>query len=1119
MNNNSINKIEKPNQFPNLSNDQLLGEYKKTLEIMKSAKDQNKKISFSEIDKHNKLSRELGSRKVDVKQLIPKQDHSQVKAKYPPIYSERDATAIKGLSTHLIESTFPKNDEFKKVRKYLEQENSSDAAAKERMQQRINKQNLVSYDGTKEINNAYAYDGYTYNKKPKKNTLIKNEQTQMSTENQQKNTTQNINNLSTKADVLDSEVPIDNSTENRLLEKAEKITTQRAQRNIDRIDEELQRVSDKINTSKEGSRENYKLIARKNGLESRRAISQSILDQEKENESRIVDEMTHDSPDTELVGDLKKINDGLEKVAENVGSSDEEIAAELDKEFAGQYTAQPVIKDLTDEHHSPVESLTEGSDDSHEGKNPKETENISEPKETIEQVNARFLNNLDEGENEKKPKLKPKSINILEQKLSEQEKQSPVTKKLGMLGRHLSRLKEGKNGKTWYGKYVEWQNKGSKTMKFAKKLIIPGAAALLVSGGSLFAAGAGIFAAGTRIAALAGAGAVSKSIYESATKNRVQRDIDSYKDLYKQGKNEYKSELTDEGVRLNRQELMRMRELNVLYKKDTTNKPQELLDLESRYLSYESQRKTKFSEAKTNYGELIHRRKLKNERVAAMVAAIPAAAYGGYNLTNLMGNLDFSGPSNEIDVAEISKKTPDLPKKIESSISHDAFVNKGEGITHALKRQLESNPAIAEKLNYNGKVSDLARIAKDFGYIKSDGSDVRVLMGSGAAYELTLDEAGNPMVREHMNGHVEGSKYVDGTFTESHQKGSGFEGSGIEKKYEYIHTVNNQSSEYSGVKLPSSDNIQTEGIDNKINGNLNQSLVFQKYPNSIGGISMQVDGRFGPAFNNIVTDRYTLELFHSKGITLDESTMIELGYRPGENGKFTNINTGDELYSWKDIYEQTDFENLKSQRPELFNNQRFNGNGDDTWAIDNNSGGVDPNNADFIENTSPEKESFTQTTGHFKVHHDEQGGISIMSDADFKFKGEIERGEFKNREINLIEKNKYTSIEGIPIRADSNVPELQGTAVVKLKNGQYAFAALAGTGNEASGPSIAAKRLELAMKKLGMPNHSEYAVSMGKMSPTSYAARSFTPISEEQARYIGKIYSEINRYTGKNNPR
>ena len=106
-------------------------------------------------------------------------------------------------------------------------------------------------------------------------------------------------------------------------------------------------------------------------------------------------------------------------------------------------------------------------------------------------------------------------------------------------------------------------------------------------------------------------------------------------------------------------------------------------------------------------------------------------------------------------------------------INNDAKVRSGEGVSHVIKRQLEANNSLAEKLGYDGSQESLASITEGFGYIGPD-SEVRASY-PGIAYQLVETPSG-----------VEIYEFdVDGNFVESKKAGSNFEDSAQQDFYEY----------------------------------------------------------------------------------------------------------------------------------------------------------------------------------------------------------------------------------------------------------------------------------------------------------------------------------------------
>ncbi len=149
-----------------------------------------------------------------------------------------------------------------------------------------------------------------------------------------------------------------------------------------------------------------------------------------------------------------------------------------------------------------------------------------------------------------------------------------------------------------------------------------------------------------------------------------------------------------------------------------------------------------------------------------------------------------TGPTHEIPTAPSVAEAPKPALETETP-NADAFINKGEGVTHALERQLRNNPEFAkaarEQFGYTGRnmKTTLAKMADAFGY-RNKGSEVWVNWEEGqkvpeSAYQLRLNPEGKLVVDE----------YNDGAWTsgDDHSVASGrtFEGENIEKDYEQLH--------------------------------------------------------------------------------------------------------------------------------------------------------------------------------------------------------------------------------------------------------------------------------------------------------------------------------------------
>jgi len=148
-------------------------------------------------------------------------------------------------------------------------------------------------------------------------------------------------------------------------------------------------------------------------------------------------------------------------------------------------------------------------------------------------------------------------------------------------------------------------------------------------------------------------------------------------------------------------------------------------------------------------------------------------------------------PNNKVeplegDTGTIASETVDTSIEV----NQDAIVGKGEGIEHALRRQIEHDEALAKMLGYEGDPSDTEalhkfsggaahRLALEHGYVdKTTGEEIWIKEGDKVAYEIKVGADGQPVINERL---VEG-----GELRETHSAGHEFE-KDIEKEYEYKH--------------------------------------------------------------------------------------------------------------------------------------------------------------------------------------------------------------------------------------------------------------------------------------------------------------------------------------------
>ncbi len=116
----------------------------------------------------------------------------------------------------------------------------------------------------------------------------------------------------------------------------------------------------------------------------------------------------------------------------------------------------------------------------------------------------------------------------------------------------------------------------------------------------------------------------------------------------------------------------------------------------------------------------------------------------------------------------------------ESILSSLALVKKGDGVTHPLSRQIEEmlkNEDQAKALGFDGKnahkfaIKKAAELAKEYGYIKPDGSEVRLGTNSigHASYEVKMTD-GKLVVNESFDGEDMKEGNIDKKYEYSYKK-------------------------------------------------------------------------------------------------------------------------------------------------------------------------------------------------------------------------------------------------------------------------------------------------------------------------------------------------------------
>ncbi len=121
--------------------------------------------------------------------------------------------------------------------------------------------------------------------------------------------------------------------------------------------------------------------------------------------------------------------------------------------------------------------------------------------------------------------------------------------------------------------------------------------------------------------------------------------------------------------------------------------------------------------------------------------------------------------------AEIEDILKSRPEPI--VLNQEAIVGQGEGVTHALRRQIENSPELLQKFGFTGDVNNPQAVhefagkmayekAKEFGYISNDGGEVRVKMPGEVAYQFKTEADGSVKILElDKNGKLTGGVKLD----------------------------------------------------------------------------------------------------------------------------------------------------------------------------------------------------------------------------------------------------------------------------------------------------------------------------------------------------------------------
>ena len=172
-----------------------------------------------------------------------------------------------------------------------------------------------------------------------------------------------------------------------------------------------------------------------------------------------------------------------------------------------------------------------------------------------------------------------------------------------------------------------------------------------------------------------------------------------------------------------------------------------------------------------------------------------------------------------------STPVPEMPAAETIKLDEAAIIQKGEGIEHAFRRQIDNNPELAKSLGFKGDVGDIKalhefsggaahKVAMEHGYVnKVTGEEIRIRPANDVAYQLKL---------ENGKLKVDELKFGDGLI-EEHGPGSQFE-KDIEK-YEYKHIKPSVAKDTTiSETIPSSDlKINAEDLKAKIEAQMDAS--------------------------------------------------------------------------------------------------------------------------------------------------------------------------------------------------------------------------------------------------------------------------------------------------------
>ncbi|HEU0085687.1 MAG TPA: hypothetical protein VFQ59_01890 [Candidatus Paceibacterota bacterium] len=282
-------------------------------------------------------------------------------------------------------------------------------------------------------------------------------------------------------------------------------------------------------------------------------------------------------------------------------------------------------------------------------------------------------------------------------------------------------------------------------------------------------------------------------------------------------------------------------------------------------------------------------------------------------------------PPTDSDPTPVAPAEDVIPKAPQTGpVNPDAIVGKGEGIQHALIRQIENDPELAKELGYKGDIADQKSLhafagvkahllSIKNGYVGLDGSEVRVAIPDKIGYEIEI-ENGEAIIHERDAS--------SGEIFETRNSTSGFENE--PNKYEYGHEKSAEPVDpIDQTKEPFIDEYREEPI-------IDESPETQTAPDSApeteSGADKKIDGYI---------NEYREEAITKRGI--ETNLMVTIG----QHGDYTEAewaNASENIYglSISQFFAANEtFNGLKNNLLEPFTDEKARLNFEDTLVKGN----------------------------------------------------------------------------------------------------------------------------------------------------------------------------------------